>query len=402
MTPAARIQAAIEILDRALRGEAAEAVLTGWARSNRFAGSGDRAGIRDLVYDALRCQASYAHLGGASATQLADTSMTGGGITGRMLMLGLLRAQGVDPTTLFTGEKFAPDALNSLEEIVPQAPTGLTALDCPAWLETSLRANLGAEFEAVMGVLRTRAPLFLRVNIAKASVAEAMAALDAEGIVTQPTSLAKNALEVIENPRKVAGSLAYTQGLVEVQDAASQAVIESLEITAGMKVLDYCAGGGGKVLAMAAMAPKAKFVAHDIDAGRTGDIPVRAKRAGAKISMAAPYEAEAQGPYDLVVIDAPCSGSGTWRRTPEAKWRLTPERLKELAGIQVEILAAVAPMVKSGGHVAYMTCSLLDVENFTQIESFLAANPDWTLCSERSMTPLEGGDGFYTAVLRKP
>mgnify|MGYP006192509741 CR=1 FL=1 len=397
MTPAARIQAAIEILDRAIRGEAAEAVLTGWARSNRFAGSGDRAGIRDLVYDALRCQASYAHMGGASEKQIAEMA-----ITGRMLMLGLLRTQGVAPESLFTGEKFAPDALNSLEQGVPEAPKGLTALDCPAWLERSLRANLGADFEPVMQVLRTRAPLFLRVNTAKASVAEAMAALDAEGILTRPSELATTALEVLENPRKVAASVAYTQGLVEVQDAASQAVIEGLEITAGMKVLDYCAGGGGKVLAMAAAAPKAKFVAHDVDAGRTGDIPVRAKRAGAKISMAAPYEADAQGPYDLVVVDAPCSGSGTWRRTPEAKWRLTPERLNELVGIQVEILAAVAPMVASGGRIAYMTCSLLDVENFTQIEAFLAANPEWELCSQRSLTPLDGGDGFYSAIIRKP
>jgi 16S rRNA (cytosine967-C5)-methyltransferase len=386
MTPAARIQSAIEILDRALKGEAAEAVLTGWARSNRFAGSGDRAGIRDLVYDALRCQASYAHLGGA--------------MSGRGLMIGLLRTQGVDPETLFTGDKFGPDALNSQEKIVPEPAEGLTALDCPAWLATALRANLGADFEPVMQVLRTRAPVYLRVNVKKTTVDEAMAALDAEGIFTKRIDLAENALEVIENPRKVAGSMAYTQGLVEVQDSSSQAAIESLDIRSGMKVLDYCAGGGGKALAMAARMPSANYLAHDVDAGRMGDLPVRAKRAGAKIDTCAPYTAK--GPFDLVVVDAPCSGSGTWRRTPEAKWRLTPERLAELAGIQVEIFAAVAPMVAPGGRIAYMTCSLLDVENSTQIHAFLAANPEWTLVEERRILPLDGGDGFYMAQVQKP
>ena len=388
MTPAARIQAAIEILDLALGGQAAEAVLTNWARNNRFAGSSDRAAIRDLVYDALRRLRSYAVYGAG----------------GRGLMIASCVAHGVDPASRFTGERHAPRALDASElaliALRPEA-AGAAALDCPDWLEAPLCAALGADFAAVMRALQARAPVFLRVNSARVSVAEAAAALAAEGILTEGSPLTAQALRVVEGERKIGQSLAYTQGLVELQDAASQSVIEGIAADKPLRVLDYCAGGGGKSLALAArLGAMAQIEAHDIDAGRMRDLPVRAARAGAQIRVLPPLGA--QGRYDLVLVDAPCSGSGTWRRTPEAKWRLTPARLAELCTLQAEILDKAAALTGAGGRLVYMTCSLLLAENSEQISAFLTRNPAWRCEVSRNLTPLDGGDGFFCATLIAP
>jgi 16S rRNA (cytosine967-C5)-methyltransferase len=160
-------------------------------------------------------------------------------------------------------------------------------------------------------------------------------------------------------------------------------------------VLDYCAGGGGKALALAARG--AAVTAHDADPGRMRDLPARAARAGARVEI----EAAPAGAFDLVLCDAPCSGSGTWRRAPEAKWRLTPERLAALTELQAQILDQAAPLVAPGGALAYATCSLLEAENGAQTADFLARHPGWQLENERRLTPLEGGDGFYLALLRR-
>ncbi|WP_372838460.1 RsmB/NOP family class I SAM-dependent RNA methyltransferase [Phaeovulum sp.] len=384
MTPAARVAAAIEVLDRHLGGEAAEAALTGWARANRYAGSGDRAAVRDLVYDALRCRRSYAVMGGA--------------LTGRGLMLGHCAAQGIDPGNIFTAERFAPAALAEAERGPRAAPEGLDALDCPDWIAPLLETALGEDFAPVMASQRHRAPLFLRVNAARATRPEAAAALAAEGIATVPRHESNYALEVTENARKVASSLAYLHGVVEVQDLSSQCAVEALPLPEGGRVLDYCAGGGGKLLAMAARAP-ANFVAHDVDPRRMHDLPARAERAGVAVRLAEPGKAP-RG-QDLVLVDAPCTGSGTWRRTPEAKWRLTPARLAELTALQAKILAEAQQFVAPGGVLAYMTCSLLAEENETQVARFIANHPDWHLAESRRFSPLSGGDGFFMAIFRR-
>jgi 16S rRNA (cytosine967-C5)-methyltransferase len=389
MTPAARIQAAVELLDAILAGQPAEQALTRWARASRFAGSSDRAAVRDHVFDALRCRRSFAALGGAE--------------TGRGLMLGALRSRGATVAAVFTGQAHAPPELTGAEKAHLSEPVQLppeASLDVPDWLAPALRESLGDDYAAVMQALRQRAPTFLRANLARATRAEAAAALAGDGIATRPHPLAKTALEVTENARRIQNSAAYRKGLVELQDAASQAVVEMLPLSDGQRVLDYCAGGGGKSLAMAARAGIEAF-AHDADPARMRDLGPRAARAGVAIRQLATAALDGLAPFDLVLADVPCSGSGSWRRAPEAKWRLTPERLDELCRIQAGILEAVAGLVRPGGWLAYVTCSLLAAENQAQVAAFLAGRSGWRCQAARRLTPLDGGDGFFCALLQR-
>ena len=390
MTPSARIAAAIEILDRHLAGSAAEQALTSWARSHRFAGSGDRAAIRDHVFEALRCLRSFAALGGA-----ADRP------TGRALMIGALRDAGISPETLFTGEGHAPASLTASEASPP--PIDLpqnVALDCPDWLAPLLEDSLGDDFARVMRLMRQRAPVTLRVNLARTTLAKTQSALADEGISALPHPLAETALHVTENPQKLRNSPLYLDGRIELQDAASQAVVAMLPLECAARVLDYCAGGGGKTLAMAARAP-ARYVAHDIAPQRMRDLPERARRAGIHVDLADAARVASLSPYDLVLLDVPCSGSGSWRRAPEAKWALTPARLAELQKIQGQILDETHALVARGGVLAYVTCSMLRAENGDQVAAFLQRTPGWHCTVQRSFTPLDGGDGFFCALLTR-
>lgn len=377
MTPAARLSAAIAVLERWLGGMPAEQALVNWARGSRYAGSGDRAAVRDLVFDAIRCRRSFAALGGAES--------------GRGLILGGLRAAGVDPEPLFTGIGHAPAPVTE----TAREASELEALDCPDWLAPRLRAALGGDFAGVMEALRHRAPIFLRVN--RASLDEARALLREDGIEAEPHPLAPTALQVTSGARKVQASRAYQQGVVELQDAASQAVVQALPLEDGQTVLDFCAGGGGKALAMAARA-RLRIAAHDSDPNRMRDLPARAARAGARITRLGTPEALA-GRYDLVLADVPCSGSGSWRRAPEAKWALTEARLAELVALQAQILDRVAPVAR--GVLAYATCSLLVEENGAQIDAFLQRHDGWERIGEIRLTPLDGGDGFHLSMLRR-
>ncbi|APZ54840.1 RsmB/NOP family class I SAM-dependent RNA methyltransferase [Salipiger abyssi] len=382
MTPAARIAAAAGILDEIAGGRAAEQALLRWARASRFAGSKDRAAVRDHVFDALRRWRSAAALGG--------------GESGRARMLGLLRQAGTDPDTLFTGAGHAPAPLSVAERAAGSVPEGAEALDLPDWLWPLWSASLGEEAAQAAEELRHRAPVFLRVNSLRATCDSARAALAEEGIATRPHPLAETALEVTEGARGVARSRAFTEGLVELQDAASQAVVAALPLAPGMRLLDYCAGGGGKALAMAARIA-GPVAAHDANPARMSDLPARAARAGAEISRIA----DPKGPYDLVLCDAPCSGSGSWRRAPEGKWRLTEAGLDDLCRTQAQILTAAAALVAPGGTLAYATCSMLTPENGAQVADFLAGHPGWTLGSEHQFLPRDGGDGFYLACLTR-
>lgn len=380
MTPSARLAAAIEVLDRILSGTPAERALTNWGRANRFAGSGDRAAVRDVVFEALRRRRSAAALGG--------------GLTGRGLVLGLMRAAGSE--ALFSGEGHAPAPPRAEE--AGRAPEAAEALDMPDWLIPELTASLGDVCDAVCAALRQRAPLFVRANLGKTTRDGAVAALADEGIVAVPHPLADTALEVVEGARKVQASAAYREGLVELQDAASQAVVAALPLVDGMGVLDHCAGGGGKTLAMAARA-QMRLVAHDAAPRRMADLPARAARAGAQVTLS--ERPEDLGPYDLVLVDAPCSGSGSWRRDPEGKWALTADRLEAVIATQAAILDRAAAMVTPGGVLAYATCSLLQRENAGQVAAFRARQPGWALVSEQVILPTSGGDGFYSAILRR-
>ena len=385
MTPEARVAAAIEIIDAALDGASAEQTLTTWGRKHRFAGSGDRAAIRDHVFDALR--------------RLRSSEWSGGGAGGRRVLIGLLRNRGQNLERVFTGIGHAPASLSEEERETPppleDAPAAVR-LDVQDWLLPRLEASLGSDTPAVLTSLRDRAPVFLRINAARTDRDGAAAMLAAEGIDARPHPLSGTALEVTGNARRVQASAPYRDGLVELQDAASQAVVDLLmPHVRGASILDYCAGGGGKALALAA-GGAARVLAHDVNPGRMSDLPARAARAGCHIEVVTD---PAPG-LDAVLCDAPCSGSGAWRRQPEAKWRLSPDDLARLTRVQDDILDRATALVRPGGHLAYATCSLLDEENGARIDAFLSRKPRWSEVERRRWTPLDGGDGFFAAVLR--
>lgn len=385
MTPAARVQTAIELLDEILAGAPAEKSLTAWARRSRFAGSKDRAAVRDHVFDVLRRRRSA----------LPD----GMDETGRALMLGLLSQAGADIETLFADLPYGPAGLSEAEQAALAKP-GASAVDLPDWILPLVRAALVDTFDENALALRNRAPVFLRTNLRKGSREDAIAMLANDGIACRPSSLADTALLVTEGARRVAQSTAYREGLVEVQDASSQAAIAGLPLRDGMRVLDYCAGGGGKTLGIAGRI-KGTFVAHDANPSRLRDLPTRAKRAGVRVATCNANQLKGEAGFDLVFCDVPCSGSGTWRRTPDAKWRFTPEKLQSLSRIQTEILEEVLPFLNENGTLIYATCSLLREENEEQIERFLKGHPEFHAVHSQHWSMAEGCDGFFITHLTR-
>lgn len=390
MTPAARIAAAIEIIDIWRAGhEGLDRVLTRWGRAHRFAGSGDRHAIADLAYSVMRRMRSAAFM---AAVEDADAD-------GRALLRGSLMLDGHDPAAFFTGTKYAPAALSDAETRPPallsKAPRAVR-LDLPGWLEMELA---GVD-DDVLAALRERAPLDLRVNLLKAERAEAIEALAEDGIAADPVALSPTALRVREGQRLVARSRAYRQGLVEIQDAASQAAADLAGARPGETVLDLCAGGGGKALALAgAMQGEGRLIAHDVSPARLAPLAERAARAGAQIeTIESDRLGSLSGGCDLVFVDAPCSGSGAWRRNPDTKWRLTPEMLGTMVTAQDALLDQAAQLASGEGRVLYATCSLIRQENEARIEAFLARNPDWRIAATRTLTPPEG-DGFFATLL---
>ena len=386
MTPAARYAAAIDVLDRAAEGQPAEKALTAWGRSNRYAGSKDRAAVRDHVYDVLRQKRSLSH--------------HGGGATGRALVLGLLRSQGIDPNDFFGSGGYGPDALSPDER---QGPSGAmddpVALDMPDWLWPIWTADLGDSAAISARCLQSRAPIALRVNLRRGSRAAVQTSLAAEGIETQTVATASTALLVTQNARRVRQSQAFTQGLCDLQDVSSQQAVAGLCVPAGARVLDYCAGGGGKALALADM-HDATITAYDIAPERTVDIAPRAERAGVAIEVIRTHELTSQAPFDVVFCDAPCSGSGTWRRTPEAKWSISSDKLFKFSKLQGEVIQDASRYVAAGGMLIYATCSVLRSENNDIVNMFLTRCPGWTCLSVSQRLPDAEGDGSFHAVLQ--
>nr|WP_268821750.1 RsmB/NOP family class I SAM-dependent RNA methyltransferase [Octadecabacter dasysiphoniae] len=372
-------------MDVILDGASPEKALTGWGRGHRFAGSKDRAAIRDHVFSALRCRASFAWRGGAA--------------TGRGIMLGATQADG-SQDAMFNGEGHAPRPRDADEigRAIEDAPRDVR-LDVPEWLLPHFDGSLGEDADAALTALQSRAGVFLRVNLRKVTREKAAEILAEDGIKTEPVANVSSALHVIENERRVAQSRAYAGGLVELQDTSSQAAIEALKVTAGLRVLDLCAGGGGKALAMAAFG--ADVTAHDIDPGRMVDLAPRAERAGVEIATVTTDQLASCDPFDLVLCDAPCSGSGTWRRTPAAKWALTPERLIELTTMQDDVLGSAVDLVRAGGTLAYATCSVFEVENNERVQLFIERSSSFDLVSSHLTMPHARGDGFYLCVMKR-
>ncbi len=387
MTPAARLQAAIEIVDGVIQaarggGAAADTLIQRYFRDRRYAGSKDRRAVRDWVYAAIR------RAGEVPAS-------------GRAALIGLAEDR-PELAALFDGSSHAP---------APIAPgeKGASASALPAWLEAKLATHLDrSEFPALL----ERAPLDLRANRLK---------IDRAGLLAKlPEAVSgRHAADAFRLPEgtQVDRMAEWQEGLFEVQDEGSQLLAEACAAKPGMTVVDLCAGAGGKTLALAAaMGNVGRLIACDVDRNRLAGLAPRAARAGAAVEerlLDGGRERQALtdliGAADCVLVDAPCSGSGTWRRNPEARWRLTPATLDRLVKLQAHVLEAAAELVKPGGALIYATCSLLIEEGAEQVDRFLVSHADFQpealSFGRRSgagtmLTPAhDGTDGFFVARL---
>jgi 16S rRNA (cytosine967-C5)-methyltransferase len=433
MTPAARIQAAIDLLAEIEALDApADGLARGYFRARRYVGAKDRRAISDLVYGVLRARARL-------DWWIARAAPAAAGVRGRVLAHSALegRRSPEDLAALCDGGRYHPPALGPEERALaaalrdraldhPEQPDWVRG-EMPEWLLPKLRETLGGDPAAELAALVRQAPLDLRVNGLKADRAGARAALAAEVIDARPTPLSPFGLRV-EGRHALPGLAAFRDGLVEVQDEGSQLVALLCDARPGLSVADFCAGAGGKTLALvAAMENRGRLAMLDTDARRLERAGPRLARAGATVaepraleSLEDPWLAEQAGAFDRVLVDAPCSGSGAWRRNPDARWRLTPATLESYCRLQGEILAAAARLVAPGGRLVYATCSLLPEENGGQVARFRAAHPDFAPLSpaavwaetvggacpasgdELLLTPARHGtDGFFLAVLER-
>lgn len=384
MTPGARIAAAIEVLAEifARRRPAAEA-LKAWGLAHRFAGSADRAAIAGLVYDALRRRASAAWIMGED--------------TPRAVVLGMLKLErglGAEAIAkLFDGTRYAPPALTETERArlssttLDGAPPHVIG-DYPEWLDPYLARVFGAERAEEGTALASRAPLDLRVNTLKGSREKATQAL-AE-YAPEPTRWSPWGLRIKLAADAKAPAIqaepAFIKGLIEIQDEGSQLAALLAGAKPGEQVVDLCAGGGGKTLALAAaMQNKGQIYATDADKRRLAPLHARLERAGVRnVQVRTPRGqqdvlADVAGRADLALIDAPCTGVGTWRRNPDAKWRLRPGALAERLKEQIEVLDRAARLVKPGGRIVYATCSLLEEENGEQVRAFVQRHGEFSV-----------------------
>ncbi|MCZ8374264.1 MAG: RsmB/NOP family class I SAM-dependent RNA methyltransferase [Beijerinckiaceae bacterium] len=389
MTPAARVSAAIGLLDEILTFKRPLAsILKDWGNANRYAGSGDRNAVGNLVHDALRVKASSAWMMGQREP---------GSETGRAVLFGMLRRlRGMEPTAiaaLCTGERFAPAPLTEVELAALEAASleGAPAPvlgDYPEWLEPSLVTAFGETRVAEATAMAARAPVDLRLNALKIIRLKALEALG--HLAPEPTPLSPLGLRLLPNAEgrvpHVQSEPAFLKGAVEIQDEGSQLVSLLAGAEAGQQVLDLCAGGGGKTLALAAeMNNKGQIFATDSDQRRLAPIHDRLTRAGVRnVQVRTPRNGvmpldDLAGKMDLVLVDAPCTGAGTWRRHPDAKWRMRPNSLALRVGEQQAVLDHAAGFVRPGGRLVYITCSLLDEENGQQVRAFLARHPGFTV-----------------------
>lgn len=398
MIPAARVAAAIEVLDEveARRRPVVDA-LKDWGLSHRFAGSKDRAAIANHVYDALRLRDSARWIMGAH--------------TARATVLGSLgRARGLDVeavAALFNGEGHAPTALTEEERarLVAASLDGAplhVAADLPEWLAPAFAAAFGENAAAEGAALAGRAPLDLRVNVLKGTREKAMSQLAHLGV--QPTPLSPFGLRVPlaadGRAPALAAEPAYVKGIVEVQDEGSQLAALLAGASPGDQVLDLCAGGGGKTLALAGMmGNRGQIYATDSDGRRLMPIYDRLERAGARnVQVRAPKGrdgfadaiADLAGRCDVVMVDAPCTGTGAWRRNPDAKWRVRPGALEQRMADQDRVLAHAAACVKPGGVVVYVTCSVLIDENEARVAAFLQDNAGYEALSGEALAKRAG------------
>ncbi|MBP0438728.1 RsmB/NOP family class I SAM-dependent RNA methyltransferase [Tianweitania sediminis] len=419
-----RLAAAIEVLsDMEKRHRPAADALKDWGLSHRFAGAGDRAAIGNIVYDALRRR--------RSATWQLDSETPRAAAFGALLLEWGETPESLDRT--LEGDRFAPDPLSETEKAavasrtLAQAPDDVRA-DSPDWCQPHLQRSFGAGWVEEAAGLAARPPLDLRVNGLLASrdkVADELEDTRAKATAIAPLGLRIAPIEGSGRHPNVQVEPAFQKGWFEIQDEGSQIAATLAGARAGMQVLDFCAGAGGKTLALAAdMDNRGQIFAYDADKSRLAPIFDRLKRAETRnVQAIASLNslAKLEGEADLVLIDAPCTGSGTWRRRPDAKWRLSQRQLEVRVAEQTAILDDAVRFVKPGGRIAYVTCSVFAEENTAQVEGFLARHPEFrpldheALWQDRLgrgsarfmehgilMSPLTTGtDGFFFAALER-
>ncbi len=391
MIPASRTQAAIEILDQVIAsaeadGAPADALVQRYFKTRRYAGSKDRRAVRELVFRVIRA------IGERPAS-------------GRSAMLALVAADGELAAT-FDGSAHGPSAIGDGEQV---AELGLL----PHWIEAELSPLVTPD---EWSALLDRAPLDLRVNAAR-SRRDVMAA---HFPGAKPTLLSPWGLRLPADSQ-VSTDPAFIDGRVEVQDEGSQMIALACAVAEGMTIVDLCAGAGGKALALAAVAPGARIVATDTNRQRLSQIQSRGARAGAVVETRlldggreSEQLADLAGLADAVLVDAPCSGSGTWRRNPEGRWRLTSERLERVVALQSRLMDLAVPLVRPGGALIYATCSILTAEGAAQAENFLGRHSSWVRQdvgivggrddgAGRLLTPAHDvTDGFFVARFTGP
>ena len=395
MRPGARVAAAIEILSEIESGAApADRAFARYFRSRRYAGSKDRSAVSDLVYSVLRRRGELEW----RLSQASTPVITEADGRARCLVLAELAAEGraaPEIDELFDGKDHAPGALEGgerdllivLERRPGNAPPDWVYGNYPEWLDGALRSRFGADLLAEMGALNGRAPLDLRVNTLKAERGEVIARLALDAIEGEPCPYSPAGLR-LTGAARVTSHPAFREGTLEVQDEGSQIVALLVGAEPGMHVVDLCAGAGGKALAMAAtMENLGQIFACDVSHRTLERLAVRRKRAGVRNlqthllsdGRGAAALADTHGLADRVLLDVPCSGSGAWRRNPDAKWRLTPEILNSHVVRQRRLLEEGASLVRAGGRLIYATCSILPAENEEQIDAFLAAHGEFVL-----------------------
>jgi 16S rRNA (cytosine967-C5)-methyltransferase len=400
---------AIEVLDGlATTAQPTDRFLKAWFRTRRFAGSGDRRAIAEQVFSVQRHRARLRHRLGSDAA--------------RALVIAALVEAGEDVEALFSGG-YGPAPLTQAERAAiaaaPQPAPAWVLGEYPLWLEPELVRGFGDDLPRAMAALIPRAPADLRVNTLKAGRDDVITMLQADGIAAAPTPFAPQGVRIADEAPRLSRSALFESGAFEFQDEAAQIASVLCDAKPDMRVLDLAAGAGGKSLALAAaMENRGEIVACDVRGEALFELEKRAARAGAAIIRTVALEhAAPEGLFDLVLVDAPCSGSGTWRRQPELRWRLTPARLAELTEIQDQLLDRAAGLVRPGGRLIYATCSILRRENQDRAEAFLVRRPGFSPANLRESWPeideaapppglsqdfgaaphLTGTDGFYCA-----
>lgn len=427
MKPAARIKATIELLDHIAKSPVPmDTTIGDYMRARRYIGSKDRANIAERTYNVMRAHARL--------TWWLEKTNTYDAPRSRVLLwlcLAELRSGVFDLAELFDGTKYGPERLIESEQKLaaylmkakgldhPEMPEAVR-VECPPQYEDSLRSYFGADFAAEMKAMLQGATLDLRVNLSKQSREEVEASLHKDRVHTSPTPYSVSGLRA-QDKAFVAKTKAFIKGWIDIQDEGSQLITQLCAPAPGTQVLDYCAGAGGKTMALADMMQgKGRIVAMDSDKRRLEKAKPRFKRAGlSDIIEVRPLEDDRhrkwlkrqKGTFDLVLADVPCTGTGTWRRNPDTRWRTFGPSLSDLVQTQAEILDKVCATVKPGGRLVYATCSLLPEENEKQIEGFLHRHDDFTLIehdlpfakgSYMRLTPhRHNTDGFFAAMLLK-